>query len=77
MALYYLRMKNGCPLHILASAAQQQEKRLSNAELSTYHEFAEFLVNAVCTDRVMQKSVPKAFSEDTLRKLAMAKTVLP
>jgi hypothetical protein len=77
MALYYLRMKNGCPLHILASAAQQQEKRLSNAELSTYHQFAEFLVNAVCTDRVMQKSVPKAFSEDTLRKLAMAKTVLP
>ena len=76
MNLYYLQMKNGCPLHILASVAQQQETRLSHKELHTYHEFAEFLVNAVCTDRVMHKSTPQAFSEDNLRKLAMAKTVL-
>jgi hypothetical protein len=77
MNLYYLQMRNGCPLHILASVAQQQEKRLSNTELSIYNEFAEFLVNSVCTDRVMQKSIPQAFSEDGLRKLAVAKTVLP
>ena len=76
MNLYYLQLKNGCPLHILASVAQQQEKHLSHAELGTYHQFAEFLVNAVCTDRVMQKSTPQAFSEDSLRKLAMAKSVL-
>jgi hypothetical protein len=76
MNLYYLQMKNGCPLHILACVAQEQEKHLSHAELQTYHQFAEFLVNAVCTDRVMQKSIPEAFSEDSLRKLAMAKTVL-
>ena len=77
MTLYYLRMQNGCPLHILASVAQRQERRLSHEELRTYHEFAEFLVNAVCADRVMQRSLPQSFSEDTLRKLAMAKTVLP
>lgn len=77
MNLYYLQMKNGCPLHILASVAQQQETRLSNAERSIYHEFAEFLVNSVSTDRVMQKSIPQDFSEDGLRKLAVAKTVLP
>ena len=76
MNLYYLQMRNGCPLHILATVAQQQERRLSHEELQTYHQFAEFLVNAVCTDRVMQKSIPQAFSEDGLRKLAMAKTVL-
>ena len=76
MTLYYLRMKNGCPLHILASVAQQQERRLSHEELQTYHEFAAFLVNAVCTGRVMQKSLPQAFTEDSLRKLALAKSVL-
>jgi len=77
MNLYYLQMKNGCALHILASVAQQQERRLSDAELQTYHEFAEFIVNAICSDRVMQRSLPQAFSEDGLRKLAVAKTVLP
>jgi hypothetical protein len=76
MNLYYLQMKNGCPLHILASVAQRQERRLSNQELETYHQFAEFLVNAICRDKVMQKCIPQAFSEDGLRKLAMAKTVL-
>jgi hypothetical protein len=77
MTLYYLRMKNGCPLHVLASVAQRQERRLSHDELQTYLNFAEFLVNAVCTDRVMQRSLPQSFSEDGLRKLATAKTVLP
>ena len=77
MTLYYMQMKNGCPLHILTSVAQRQERRLSLEELRTYQEFAKFLVNAVCTDRVMQKSLPQAFSEDGLRKLAAAKTVLP
>ncbi len=76
MNLYYLQMKNGCPLHILAGVAQRQEKHLSHAELKTYDQFAEFLVNAVCTDRVMQKSLSQAFSEDGLRKMAMAKSVL-
>ena len=77
MSLYYLQMKNGCPLHILASVAQRQESHLSPQELSAYHEFAQYLVDSVCTDRVMQRSLPQAFSEDTLRKLAAAKTVLP
>ena len=77
MSLYYLQMENGCPLHILATVAQGQQQHLSGAELHTYHQFAEFLVNAVCNDRVMQRSIPKAFSEDGLRKLAVAKTVLP
>jgi hypothetical protein len=70
MNLYYLQMQNGCPLHILASVAQGQAKHLSDAELRAYHQFAKFLVSAVCADRVMQKSMPKAFTEDQLRKLA-------
>ena len=77
MTLYYMKLKNGCPLHILASVAQRQEGRLSLNELRTYQDFAKFLVNAVCIDKVMQKSLPQAFSEDSLRKLAAAKTVLP
>jgi hypothetical protein len=73
MNLYYLQMANGCPLHILVSVAQGQHARLSSAELTTYHAFAEFLLNAVCAGRVIQKSLPLAFSEDQLRKLAANK----
>jgi hypothetical protein len=78
MNLYYLQLHNSCPLYILASVAQRQETHLLHDELRTYHEFAEFLVNAVCVDLVMQKARPHspAFSEDTLRKLGTAKTVL-
>jgi len=76
MNLYYLNMRNGCPLYILASVAQNQERHLLRDELLAYHEFAEFLVHTVCTGRVMQKCLPQAFSEDTLRKLGTAKTVL-
>jgi hypothetical protein len=36
MTLYYIRMKNGCPLHILASVTQRQERLLSHDELQTY-----------------------------------------
>jgi hypothetical protein len=75
MNLFYLQMANGCPLHILASVAQGQQHHLSPAERSTYHTFAEFLLNAVCAGRVMQKSLPHAFSEDQLRKLAANKTL--
>ena len=76
MNLYYLQLRNGCPLYILASVAQRQERNLLRDELRAYHEFAEFLVNAVYSDRVMHKSMPHAFSEDALRRLGTAKTVL-
>ena len=72
MSLYYMNMTQGCPLHVLALAANDQIHLASEVEREQYHAFGEFLCRKLFSDVVTEKCLvhSDAFEQVNARALA-------
>ena len=70
MHLYYMRMPHGCPLHLLALAANGKLLDTSDDERDQYHAFCAFLCRRLFSDVVTQQCLVETLDHTNIRPVA-------
>jgi hypothetical protein len=70
MHLYYMNMSQGCPLHVLALAANDKVMNMSETEKDNYHLFCEFLCKKLYSNCVTQQCLLETFDHTNARAIA-------